>query len=281
MEYREIAPTRAMGRFVKCYWTLEDDQSASGAQRIVPDGRPELIFNFGQPFENHRNGKWESQPKCFFVGQITGPFLVRPRGPARVFGVRFHPHGASRVLGLPIHELTDTVTPLDEFSPRLLRKMNRLPELHTSREQLAALDRILEGFSGQHRVDDRVIPDAVGEFERTGGLAGVGAVAARTGLSSRQFQRRFRDDVGIPAKLFCRMQRFQRVFRAMENSDASWVAAAVQCGYYDQAHLIRDFREFSGKAPTALLAEETDLARVFVQSRAMSHLSKTAAAGLR
>lgn len=77
--------------------------------------------------------------------------------------------------------------------------------------------------------------------------------------------------VGIPPKLLSRMQRFQRVFAVLENAGAGWADAAVECGYYDQAHLIRDFPEFAGKAPAALLAEDTDLARHFV-----SHFSNTA-----
>jgi transcriptional regulator GlxA family with amidase domain len=76
--------------------------------------------------------------------------------------------------------------------------------------------------------------------------------------------------------LFSRMQRFQHVFATLENAGAGWAEAAVECGYYDQAHLIRDFQEFAGKAPAALLAEDTDLARHFV-----SHFSNTLAAASR
>jgi transcriptional regulator GlxA family with amidase domain len=69
------------------------------------------------------------------------------------------------------------------------------------------------------------------------------------------------------------MQRFQRVFAALEGASAGWADAAIRCGYYDQAHLIRDFREFAGKPPAALLSEESHLARHFVQRSAVSHFS--------
>jgi transcriptional regulator GlxA family with amidase domain len=121
--------------------------------------------------------------------------------------------------------------------------------------------------------DDKLLSAAVAEFESSGGSTDVAGVADQLGLSSRQLQRRFRDAVGISPKLFSRMQRFQRVFQAMEARTAEserldWVSTAMDCGYYDQAHLIRDFREFSGKAPMALLAGELDLARQFAQNAA-------------
>jgi AraC-like DNA-binding protein len=74
-------------------------------------------------------------------------------------------------------------------------------------------------------------------------------------------------------KLFARIQRFQRVFPAIEREGAGWVDAAAACGYYDQAHLIRDFREFAGEPPAALLAGD-ELARHF-----LSHFSKTTGRG--
>lgn len=102
---------------------------------------------------------------------------------------------------------------------------------------------------------------------------------AMPGWASGSCSGDFRDAVGISPKLFSRMQRFQRVFQATEGADSDWVDAAVQNGYFDQAHLIRDFREFAGKAPTSLQAGEVDLARRFLRSDSMSHFSNTRSDG--
>jgi methylphosphotriester-DNA--protein-cysteine methyltransferase len=72
------------------------------------------------------------------------------------------------------------------------------------------------------------------------------------------------------------LQRFQRVFPALEDPNSQWADKAIDCGYYDQAHLIRDFKEFAGKPPLALLAAEIDLSRRFVRSASMSDFSNTA-----
>jgi len=261
MRYREIQPSDAAGRFVRCYWMLEDDTPEPGLQRIIPDGRAELILNLGHPYEART-----LQPKCFLMGQITGPLFLRATGPVKIIGVRFHPHAASQLLNLPISELTDAgAISLDDISQSLFRDLGRIEELRSPLEWFPTLDNIMNAAGERAVRTDSLLAAAVKELEQADGLMSVAAVADRTGLSARQFERRFSQSVGIAPKLFSRMQRFQRVFRTLEGGHANWADAAVQCGYYDQAHLIRDFREFAGKPPAMLLASDTDLARHFVE----------------
>jgi hypothetical protein len=119
MQYRVIKPGPAVRTFIRCFWVLEDDSPEIHSQTIVPDGRAELIINLGLPFEQANNGNWHTQPDVFFVGQITGPFTVRPQGPARTIGVRFRPEGASRFFRLPMFELTDAAVAVDQISQKL------------------------------------------------------------------------------------------------------------------------------------------------------------------
>jgi AraC-like DNA-binding protein len=275
MNYCQRKPSAAVGKYVASYWMLEDSSPANCVQRIIPDGRPELILNFGRPFESLANGVWRSQTECFFIGQITGPLLLRPCGPAGMLGIDFHPHGAAQLLGLPMAELTDSAVALETLSQNLMRELQRLRDVCTLTDALTMIDAILYRFIARTAMDDDSVSYAVREIERTGGWTSISKVAADVGWSTRQLQRRFKESVGISPKLFGRMQRFQRVLRFMEGG-SDWVEAAVRCGYYDQAHLIRDFREFSGKTPTTLLEREIDLVRHFVNGGGMSHFSKTA-----
>ena len=133
-------------------------------------------------------------------------------------------------------------------------------------------------YAGYHAAQntDAAVGFAVETAIETAGLISVSGLARRVNLSSRQLERRFLDSVGMTPKRFCRIRRFQRVLQAMEEPGANWADAAVQCGYYDQAHLIRDFRRFSGLTPACLLGADTDLAAHFVQNYAPSHFSNTA-----
>jgi AraC-like DNA-binding protein len=264
MIYRREKPSAAVGRYVEFYWILEDSSPASCVQRIVPDGRAGIILNFANPFESYTNGNWKAQPEAFFVGQITGPLLLRPCGAASMLGIQFRPQGATQLLRLPISELTDSAIAIEDLSRRLFRDLERVRDLSLPTQAAAAVDRVLQAFVEEAEDHDDAVVYAVREIERTRGLMSVEAVADRIGWSTRQLQRRFKDAVGISPKLFSRMQRFQDVFRALEGPDMDWVSAAVRCGYYDQAHLIRDFREFSGRTPTTLVEQEIDLSRRFI-----------------
>jgi AraC-like DNA-binding protein len=275
MNYRQIRPSAAVGRYVEFYWILEDSNAASGVQRIVPDGRPGLILNFANPFESYAKRAWRRQPECFLIGQITGPLLLRPSGPAGMLGVQFRPHGAAQLLGMPVHELTDSAIALDDLSQHLFKELDRVRERPSLMQAVVALDPILHALAKRSRVDHSLVSHVVTDIEHAEGLISVKQAADRMGWSTRQLQRRFKEAVGISPKLFGRMLRFQRAFRAIEDPAADWVDTAVRCGYYDQAHLIRDCREFSGKTPAALIDREIDLSRHFVQP--MSHFSNTVA----
>lgn len=257
MHYREIHPEGPASEVIDRLWFLELESGP--VQRIVPDGHPELILNLGHPFESQQNGTWQKQPESFLVGQLTGPMQIRPTGRARIMGIRFRPEGAAALLRLPMHELTGREVPLADL-PATLQSVREFPE---------TLDRL-----AQNCKVDRLVRESIRIIETRGGVIEVGVVAGDLGVSIRQFERRFKEAVGMSPKLFCRIQRFQRVLQQIE-SGAGWVDAALACGYYDQAHLARDFRDFSGETPSALI-ESDQFARHFLRYRGMSRFSKTA-----
>lgn len=265
MTYREILPEGPTREFVESYWALETDASETGrVQRVVPDGTAQLIINLAQPFESYQDGEWRLQPRCFLAGQITGPLLLRPVGPVKMLGVRFLAHGAGRMLGTPMPETTGRIIELSDLAPALSRDLDRVCETPLAEAEAAAADSILAAWDRRHGRRDQAIEQAVAQLSMARWPLDTAAVAQTLGLSLRQLERRFQNAVGLGPKQFRRMRRFQRVFQAIEHKHPGWAGAAVECGYYDQAHLVRDFREFAGQAPSVLLAG-ADLARHFLR----------------
>jgi AraC-like DNA-binding protein len=274
LRYREIRPSARLQPLVQTFWTLEHTGELPGPQRVIPDGHSELILNLGKPFQVFREGGWQHQEQFFLAGQLEEPLLLRPDGPARILGIRFHPHSAAQVFDVPAHQLTGRFAKLHDLSPVLANACGEA--LESGDPQIQRIDSALVALAQSSPMQDVRIEEAVRRITADRGSTNLSSLARELGLSLRHFERRFRNLVGLTPKLFSRMQRFVHVFGAISEPGGNWVDTALDCGYYDQSHLIRDCRDLSGSTPAALLAPEADLARRFLERFGMSHSSKTA-----
>lgn len=245
---------------MECLWLLEGEEAASSAQKIVPDGCAELIVHLRDPFLRLVPRGTLVQPRSFFVGQMTRPLLLQAGRRVRTLGIRFRPGGARPFLRAPLHEFTDAMVPLEAiWAGDAARFEEALSESPRPLEAAAALlaQRVGEGA-------DQVMQAAVAEILGRRGRLSVGALARAAGLGPRQLERRFLAAVGLPPKQLCRIVRFQGVFHRLASVErGAWVQVALDCGYSDQAHLIRDFRDLAGATPPRYVAAEGELSRFF------------------
>lgn len=280
MLYREIAPTDALARFVECFWTLDDEGGDEHVQPelILPDGCVELILNFASQFRELTNGgEQEAQPCHFLVGQMTRPILIEPTGAVRLIGIRFHPGGTFPFFRFPMHEATNRVIELGAISGDFERELVIAAEEASSLPmKIVALERVLIGRVRNCKQDFWLI-ELAANIVRSAGRVSVDKLAASAGVSTRQLRRRFLAEVGVGPKLFSRLLRFQQVFQAVDQHKAEWAAVAVECGYYDQAHLIHDFREFTNQTPDVLLASASPLTESLTRKNRTSGFSNTRA----
>lgn len=219
--YREIPPTAALRPWVECFWTIRDD-AGSGEHRVLPDGCADLIFDL-------------SAGEGMAVGTMTRPVIVPSLDCADLLGVRFKPGRAAGFLRLPLAEITDARVPLRE-----LWRESPMPFT------VAELEQVLLKRLDPDR--DRRVDAAVDRL--AGGAERVEAIAKDIGISRQHLARQFLHHVGVPPKTFARVMRFRRVLASLEH-DVDWADVAAANGYYDQSHLIADFRELAGATPSA------------------------------
>jgi len=280
MKYTEIAPPISLARYIECFWTLSSASQAASASahRILPDGCCELVLNLADRFREVRDdGSSQLQPQMLLAGQMVRPLRILPTGRVEIIGVRFRPAGAVAFLGLPAKELTGSIISLESVSPRLHRLiLDRVMGSASFSKQLTALETILCSQLGAGQPVRQSVEAAVRVIEKTSGTISISLLQRIVGLGSRTLEREFERAVGLPPKMLCRILRFQKVFQAIERDDVrGWAAVAAECGYTDQAHLIRDFREFAGETPVCLLANDDLLLHYFLRKNRMSHLYKT------
>ncbi len=274
MEYSERRPHPDLAGLVRTYWWLSGQADPTGAaDPALPDGSPELIVNLGDAWEQiTADGSRTTQPRAFLVGQIIKPMVVRPTGRIALVAVRFEAHGAALVTD-GIAALTDRWAPLTslrETSPRAtsLRALpSALATAVGAQAQASVLDDALRALLVSAPPVDSLVGEAVRTIRASHGAAEIDGLARTLGVSVRTLQRRFAVATGISPKLLARIVRFQRVFAAWREEPASLSRVALESGYYDQSHLVRDFRDFAGAPPAGFLAAMPAFTAFFTAAR--------------
>ena len=195
-------------------------------------------------------------------GLHTTPALISHPGRQSGIQLALSPLGARALLGCPAGELAGIDVHGSEVLGAVARELHeRLREADTWTARFALLDQILLGHAD---LDQRVTPDIAEAWRllaRSGGTIQAGELARRVGWSPRYLQRRLLTETGLTPKAAARVTRFDRARRALQRHAAgvngcTLASLAAGCGYYDQAHLAREFRELAGCPPSVWLAEE-------------------------
>ena len=258
MAGQDAAPT--LRSYVRNYTGYSERTADSLRRREVPSGDVTLILSPGpalqlpDPAEPAR----PAARHVSFVAALHDRYaLVDHDGEQRGVEVRLTPIGAHLLFGLPMHELTNRVVELDDvLGPAGARELTEpLWDAPGWEQRFALLDAAFARLLAEARAPQPELTWAWGRLRSTHGLAEVGGLAREMGWSHRRLIDRFRETVGMPPKALARILRFDRVaarLRAVEEPRLAEVA--YDCGYYDQSHLNRDFREFAGTTPSAYLA---------------------------
>jgi AraC-like DNA-binding protein len=233
-------PTSALSRFVDDVRVVVPVAGRS-LQRL-PDGRTTLVL---------RVGEGERQGDLTVAGPRTRALFKNSTGHARVVVLRLKPGWSAPLLGVPANALTDRYVPLQDIWGDAGGDL--CLELLAARSLPELLDRLARAITA--RSDQTFEPASARLARRAARLLEAGevrveAVAKQLGVTSRHLRRAFTESVGIGPKDFARAVRLQRAVQLAATSDG-WVRIAAAAGYYDQAHLIADFRELVGLTPGA------------------------------
>jgi AraC-like DNA-binding protein len=266
MIYQESQPTAGLSRIVKCYWALEYDKPhVSEPELVLPDCCPEIVFNLSERFLRVHSDREERQPGALFAGQMSRSIMLRPSGNVKLFGIRLQPAGASCIVGFPANNITDAIVGFDDACGREGRELEeRLNVATTFADRIAIFERWACRRLSRGADLDHLAAHASLLISEGRGAHAISAVANRIGVSERRLERHFKRSIGISPKTFSRIVRFQSVVRSVQNNATTDVLeTALDLGYYDQSHLIRDFREFSGITPQAFFDRTHQISDIF------------------
>lgn len=261
MRFSSVKPTELLADFVDNLWLYEGYQAEHVNERILPTGTMELVINLRENELRIYDAEQPNLSTRFSGAVVSGAywkgFVSDTAEEAFIMGIHFKPGGAFPFLGVPADEFADMHVDLETLwgaSAMLLRE--QLCEASTAAERFQLLEKALISHLFRPMEHHYAVSTAIELFGRQIAVT-VRDAARNVGLSERRFIQIFKAEIGVTPKLFSRVQRFQRA-RAMihrQEKTADWADISMECGYFDQSHLIREFLEFSGLSPAAYLRQ--------------------------
>lgn len=258
----EIIPAPAtLSSFVRCFWTLEGNavQALSQAFGSLVDGCPGIIFQHSDAGTLLMDE--QALPGLFLYGQTTRHTEITATGLFRASGVMFHPYALKTVFGVNAAELTGScIAPPEKKGYQL---MERLSDARTVSDQVKILESYLQAQIGrEHHLG--MIEYAVSQILAANGNISMRDLQEELQITEKSFERRFKDHVGIPPKLFSGICRYQASLHQLKNNQYNKLSdIAYENDYADQSHFIRSFKKYTGCSPHQFRKQNNQLSVLF------------------
>ncbi len=261
MIYRSYMPAAPLSEFIERIWQCSDVPSVQPV-RILPTGALELVINLSEDalrtYDSLEADRSEHYAGAVVAGAYKECLLIDPMHRAAIMGVHFKPGGAFPFLGAPADELTGMHVGLDALWGSAAADLRERLCAASFDGRFSLLEVMLAERLRTRTERHRAVPAALRLFTQSGGSTRVRDVARSIGLSQRQFIQVFASEVGLTPKVFCRVLRFQKARSLLHDGNArDWADLAVDCGYFDQSHLIHDFQAFAGLTPANYLRQSS------------------------
>ena len=251
MVYLEKAPSPILRSWIRSLWYCRAPGIAHGRERVLPNGCMQIILNLSRDYLTgcgEDGGAAGRLAQAIIVGARARYEVVDTGDMEELAGIVIQPGGFARLFRERADLLFERSIALDDIW-RLPRLMETIRAARTPVETLTTLDCLLQGLVPEGARRSELVDHALHLF-RSKGL-GVAGCARSIGVSDRRLSQVFREETGMPPKMWLRVQRFQVAVRALHKKvDIPWATLALECGYYDQSHFANDFRAFSGIDPT-------------------------------
>jgi AraC-like DNA-binding protein len=263
MVFRLRTPGPPLSYFVENLWYYDDLEVSHTKEKLLPNGAIELIIDLSDGpkklYDNRDLARASNYRRAWISGMQPGYLVIGAENGSSMMGAHFRTGGAAPFFGFPISELTSNVIELDLiWKQQILALRDQLLEAPSIARKFDLLEQYLLRIARARLDPDRTVAAALATL-RTWPVLSLRDLAAQLGVSQKQMIARFDARVGLTPKLTSRVFRFQKVLKKVHgHREPDWVDVALDCGYYDQAHLIHEFQEFAGVAPGFYAAHQSE-----------------------
>jgi AraC-like DNA-binding protein len=254
MEFQHFLPSTILQPYVKNYWIFTTDKDISN-QVLYPTGFLELAINIsGGDVITHVGNRSIKMPDLEVLGQLTMPTKVTATKDTTILITRFYPYASSVFFPDQVSSFTNDSIDLhdilrgevNEFYDRIMEQ--RLLEQKISVIEAFLIRRLIKNKKSRHHL--KLVECICNHSYQNGESFNIEKLASLYGFSKRHVQRLFLDLVGITPQRFFSVQRFNKGLELIQSSNTSLTSIALECGYYDQAHFIKEFKSYTGLTPS-------------------------------
>ena len=251
-----MPPSKPLRPIVKSYFYFKcSKEEAEEALSYVPPFNFEgLRFNLGTCPDIYINGSHEKEPRYLIIPPLTRSFTMGFGGTVSTLVVLFDRVVTAKLFRTSLSHLTDKMTDLFDVVPQLTRRLDDQFKNAVSLEEVRnAVNQFLEAFLCDHTFSENMVDYAIRRMYQSGGQLGIGKIVDELGTTYKTLGKKYREQVGILPKTFSRIIRVNYALNAL-NDLPTYRAADLytQLGYYDEAHLIKDFKQVLGITPKKL-----------------------------
>lgn len=275
MAFIEYAPSRALRNYVQSYWYLDDTYQEPIVDEFYPNGCVKVVFSIDLNVNRIGvDGTLNKEPWTEVIGQMTRPYRLKVDGMGKTFCIRFYAHGFSRFSNIPLNQLNDLTLSSDHLFSRELGEF--VGDCLTSGRMQPLLEGVDAFLTSKLCARDLGLKDEVAEhavrFILQNHLNPDWAELVRQcGISHRYLQRIFMEKIGFSPKFYHRIVRFQQVLKYLgQTPKANFTDTAHRFGYFDQAHFIKDFKQFTNTTPSRFFEANRPMNKYFLDHRGRS-----------
>jgi AraC-like DNA-binding protein len=248
-----IQPTGILSKYIQNYIIVETNSSIDflPKERVYPTGYATMVFHYGKPSLFQKlNSPGYIEPNLVICGQQTSSYDLSLSGKTAMILVAFKPHGVKSFFDIPITEIVDENIPLQNLVfNEAIELENKLLDVHENKQRIIHLENFLTKRLTPNNDFER-IEYAVELIGNSKGQIKTHDTAFKVCLGIKQFERIFMKNVGMNPKKYASIVRLQNVMQLIKkHNNISMSQLAYDCGFYDQAHFVHDFKSFTGLPP--------------------------------
>jgi len=261
IDIKEFKPSDQLNQFIELFWEGNFNVNSLGLlnQDVVPNGFVEIIIHLSDLHCDLVNrDSWSQSPDYTIIGMYTRPYQVKFRDTVHVFGMRFKPEGFYNIFGMPASEIKEGFEDMSDIAGKEFRDFcHRLKELSTNKKRIDFAEDFLYKSYLRNNFNFSYVNRAAEIIRQKSGFINIDDLSDQAFISKRQLEREFKSKIGVSPKFYMRLSRLNKVYRLLnEGRELDFTTVSYECEYSDQAHFIRDFKNFTGISP-----------RVFVKDR--------------